>query len=147
MRPLPPTERSLPIALIRARERVMAPIRDMLSETGITEQQWRVLRVLSEHADLDATALAERAALLQPSLTRILRTLTERGFITRVQDPSDKRKQVVTLTSEGRSMIASNEKQAGHIAQAMRDTLGDGAFDTLLDLLAQLDHFDPKGSP
>ena len=41
---LPSTSRSLPIALIRAREGVMAPIREMLAETGITEQQWRVLR-------------------------------------------------------------------------------------------------------
>ena len=43
---MPTTARSLPIALIRAREGVMLPIRDMLSETGITEQQWRVMRVL-----------------------------------------------------------------------------------------------------
>ena len=36
----------LPIALMRAREQVMAPIRNMLADSGITEQQWRVLRVL-----------------------------------------------------------------------------------------------------
>ena len=41
---LPSTSRSLPIALIRAREGVMAPIRDMLTETDITEQQWQTPR-------------------------------------------------------------------------------------------------------
>jgi len=36
------TDRSLPIALLRARETVMEPVRDMLSESGISEQKWRV---------------------------------------------------------------------------------------------------------
>ena len=44
---LPSTRRSVPIALIRAREKVMGPIRDMLADSGITEQQWRILRVIS----------------------------------------------------------------------------------------------------
>ena len=68
---LPPTTRSLPIALMRARESVMAPIRDMLSETGLSEQQWRVLRVLAEQGEMDSHSLAERACLLFPSLTRM----------------------------------------------------------------------------
>ena len=42
------TSRSLPIALLRARETVMAPIREMLAESDINEQKWRVLRVLDE---------------------------------------------------------------------------------------------------
>ncbi|MBT7906778.1 MAG: MarR family transcriptional regulator, partial [Marinovum sp.] len=58
---LPPNSRSLPIALIRAREGVMLPIRQMLSETGITEQQWRVLRVLAEYGVMDAKTLADRS--------------------------------------------------------------------------------------
>lgn len=142
---LPPTERSLPIALIRAREKVMSPIRDMLSETGITEQQWRVLRVLSEHPALDATDLADRAGLHQPSLTRILKTLTERGFIHRAIDAADRRRQVVKLTPAGAQVIERNMDRATQIAAALRTTLGGARFDTLLDLLAALDdfHFDP----
>ncbi len=46
--PLCQTNRSLPIALLRARETVMGPIRDMLATSGVNEQKWRVLRVLQE---------------------------------------------------------------------------------------------------
>jgi len=138
---LPNTQRSLPIALIRAREKVMAPIRDMLSETGITEQQWRVLRVLSEHAGLDATELAERASLHQPSLTRILKTLSEREFIARSQDTKDRRRQVVVLTDAGRKVIDDNLAQATRISESLRAALGSDDFDRLLDLLAVLDDF------
>lgn len=138
---LPATERSLPIALIRAREKVMAPIRDMLAETGITEQQWRVLRVLSEHDALDATDLADRASLHQPSLTRILKTLTQKGLIARTQDRQDRRRQVLNLTDAGRQVIEDNLAHATEIADALRASLGEYRFDTLLDLLAALDDF------
>ena len=53
--PLPSTQRSLAFALLRAREKVMTPIRAMLAEAGITEQQWRVLRVLDEFGPLEAS--------------------------------------------------------------------------------------------
>lgn len=138
---LPDTQRSLPIALIRAREKVMAPIRDMLSETGITEQQWRVLRVLSEHDSLDATEVADRASLHQPSLTRILKTLGEKQFIARSQDTQDRRRQVVVLTDAGRKVIENNLARAAEISEALRGALGDTSFDQLLDLLAVLDDF------
>ncbi|MDP5347500.1 MAG: MarR family transcriptional regulator, partial [Paracoccaceae bacterium] len=80
---VPETNRSLPIALLRAREKVMGPIRAMLADVGVTEQQWRVLRVLAERGTLDPTEIADRSCLLMPSLTRILQTLTTKGLITR----------------------------------------------------------------
>lgn len=145
-RNLPPTQRSLPIALIRARERVMAPIRDMLQASGITEQQWRVLRVLAEQGALDATDLADRAALLQPSLTRILRTLSERGFIARSQDAKDRRRQVVILTPLGQALLSDNLAEATRISEALRTTLGAQDFNHLLDLLERLETFEmPAG--
>lgn len=78
---LPTTQRSLPMALLRARENVMAPIRAMLSASGLTEQQWRLLRVLSESGPLEATILANRAALLLPSQTRIVQSMEKRGLV------------------------------------------------------------------
>ena len=62
------TRRSLPIALLRARETVMGPIREMLATSGVNEQKWRVLRVLQEQGPMDLTPLAEEASLLLPSL-------------------------------------------------------------------------------
>ena len=41
-------DRSLPIMLLRAREAVMKRFRPMLKAHGLSEQQWRVLRVLNE---------------------------------------------------------------------------------------------------
>lgn len=136
---LPSTSRSLPIALIRAREGVMAPIRDMLSETGITEQQWRVLRVLSEHGQLDTSTLAEQASLLFPSLTRIANTMREKGLLTQTRDDKDRRRQIVQITAKGQKIIDDNKDQAAQIVADFKSILGTEQYETLLDLLTILD--------
>lgn len=60
------TRRTLPIALLRAREAVMERFRPVLNSHDITEQQWRVIRVLQEHGATDASKLAELACILPP---------------------------------------------------------------------------------
>lgn len=136
---LPSTARSLPIALIRAREGVMIPIRDMLSETDITEQQWRVLRVLAEFGILDTKTLADRSSLLFPSLTRIATTLRNKGLITQTRDDKDRRRQFIEITPKGQQIIDQNADQAARIVAGFKRTLGKKDYETLLDLLGRLD--------
>ena len=136
---LPSTTRSLPIALIRAREGVMAPIRDMLAETGITEQQWRVLRVLAEYGVMDTKTLADRSSLLFPSLTRIAATLREKGLVTQTRDVKDRRRQFIEITPGGQKIIDDRAEHAARIAADFKVTLGPENYETLLDLLTLLD--------
>ena len=138
-RDLPSTRHSLPIALIRAREKVMVPIRAMLTQSGITEQQWRILRVLEEFGPLDATKLSEAASLLVPSQTRIVQTLVEKGYVTRTPDTRDRRRQTVAITEAGHRIIEDNLDQAREIARHFETVLGKEKLRTLLDLLAELD--------
>lgn len=136
---LPSTARSLPIALIRAREGVMSPIRDMLAETGITEQQWRVLRVLSEFGRMDTKTLADRSSLLFPSLTRIAATLREKGFVTQTRDDKDRRRQFIEITPKGQTLIDERTPHAAQIVAGFKETLGEQDYEKLLDLLERLD--------
>ncbi|MCB1357973.1 MAG: homoprotocatechuate degradation operon regulator HpaR [Maritimibacter sp.] len=132
---LPSTTRSLPIALIRARENIMMPIRTMLAGSGLTEQQWRVLRVLSEYGAQDATDLADRASLHMPSLTRITRAMDMRGLITRTRDPKDGRRQMLDITPRGAQVITENAAEAARIVDGFKARIGADNYDTLLDLL------------
>lgn len=136
---LPSTSRSLPIALIRAREGVMAPIRDMLSETGITEQQWRVLRVLAEYGQMDTKTLADRSSLLFPSLTRIAATLRQKGLVTQTRDDKDRRRQFIEITPAGQQIIDARASQAARIVAGLKELLGAEDYERLLDLLERLD--------
>ena len=58
--PLRRFEEALPIALLRTREAVMAKFRPHLAEYGMTEQQWRVIRVVQQRPGIDETMKSRR---------------------------------------------------------------------------------------
>ena len=144
---MPTTSRSLPIALLRARERVMGPIRAMLSDVGITEQQWRVLRVLHEGGPQEPTQIAERACLLLPSLTRILQKLAEKELISRATDRNDRRKQVISITQGGAALIEDNLATSIASMDRIKSEMGADRYEALLDLLNELDATEISGMP
>lgn len=117
----------------------MPPIREMLAETGITEQQWRVLRVLAEYGPQNSSTLASRASLLFPSLTRIARTMQQKGLITLSRDDEDRRRQTIAITSLGQQIIDEKVDQAAQIVEGFRQKLGTDKYEALLDTLALLD--------
>jgi len=50
--PVPIRHRNLPLLLLQAREAVISHFRPLLNHFGLTEQQWRVIRVLEEKGNL-----------------------------------------------------------------------------------------------
>lgn len=139
---LPKTTRSLPIAMLRARETMMAPIRQMLNKVGVTEQQWRVLRVLDERGVMDPKDLARAACLLNPSLTRIMQLLEKKGLIARYDHPTDRRKVLVEITSTGRALLQAAAPQSNAIFARLEERYGRERMDQLLDLLNELSGLD-----
>ncbi len=115
----------------------------MLADAGVTEQQWRVLRVLQENGPMEPTRISELACLLLPSLTRILQKLEEKGLIHRARDDVDRRKQVISVSPDGEALILANLDTSVELAQRVRDRMGEDRYEALLDLLNELDRDDP----
>lgn len=136
------TRKSLPIALLRAREAVMRHFRAMLATHNITEQQWRTMRILAEHNSLEASELAERACILPPSLTRILLALEGRGLIYRKKDENDGRRAILEIAPDGIDLINKVGPDSMKIYQALEKRFGREMLDDLLDLLIQISTFD-----
>ena len=132
------TNRSLPIALLRAREKVMGPYREMLAASGISEQKWRVLRVVDEQGPITQARIAEAACLMLPSLTRILKAMEDDRLLTRETSAEDRRATMVDLTDNGRALIAQHSLQGKEITKNLADTFGQERLDQLLDLLEEL---------
>ncbi len=116
----------------------MAEFRPMLAAHGLTEQQWRVLRVLDEAGPLAATELAEKAFILAPSLTRILKNLEARKLVSRTCALGDGRRLVIANTNNARTFIARVLPESEAIYAALEDRYGHEHLDTLLDLLEGL---------
>jgi homoprotocatechuate degradation regulator HpaR len=136
--PLRQTQRSLPIALLRARETVMAPIREMLAASGVNEQKWRILRVLDERGPLELTLLGHEAVLLLPSLTRMIRAMAEEGLVVRTTPDADRRKAVVTITAAGQGVIMGHAVASRAVFARLAAAYGPEKLEMLLDLLDDL---------
>ncbi len=132
------TRVALPMALLRAREAVMARFRPILSDHGISEQQWRVIRVVAEAGQIDATDLAARANILAPSLTRMLKALTDRGLIARAKDKDDARRQVLTIRPEGEALIRAVSPHSAEVYRGIEAEFGAERIEQLLELLNDL---------
>lgn len=136
------TRRSLPIALLRARETVMEPIREMLSTSGVNEQKWRVLRILEEQGPMELSHLARDACLLLSSLTRMVGPLQDEGLVTRSTPADDRRKSVLAITPAGVALIKTHSAVSAGIFRQIEAEFGKDRLETLLDLLEDLQKID-----
>lgn len=133
-----PMSRSLPIALLRAREVIMSKVRPMLAKHDVSEQQWRVLRALNEARYLDASEVSKRASILAPSLTRIIKTLEARGMIQSGRFDKDGRRVLLTITTAGTDLIQRILPESRLIYQEIDRRLGREKVEQLLNLIEDL---------
>ncbi len=132
-------DRSLPMALMRAREAVMRHFRPSLAEHDLTEQQWRVLRALEDADDaLSVGELAERTNLLGPSLSRMLTTLDERRLIARSSVAGDARRAEIRITTIGVELVAAVAPRSEAAYEHIERRLGPGELEALYVLLDKL---------
>lgn len=104
--PLRAFSRSLPMALLRARESLMARFRPMLRAHGLTEQRWRVLRAMAAaEQKLRPTELGQMTCLNLPSLSRLIRSLEDAGLLRQNRHADDLRVTELTLTPAGRALV------------------------------------------
>ena len=76
----------------------------MLDEIGLTYTQYVVMMYLWEVGSASAGD-ASRTLLLDPStLTPVLKTLEQKGFLNRTRDPADERSLIITLTESGAAL-------------------------------------------
>ncbi|NCG24978.1 MAG: homoprotocatechuate degradation operon regulator HpaR [Actinobacteria bacterium] len=134
--PMRPFTDSLPMALLRARESTMQHFRTLLAKSELTEQQWRVLRALASRQEAyEVTELAERTALLAPSISRIVANLDDRGLIVRTTVAHDQRRAQLQLTRSGRALVRRLAPESEAIYNSIEEHFG---ADRLADLMAEL---------
>ena len=141
-----PLSQSLPIQLLAAHDRVMSYFRPMLNRFGMTDQQWRVLRVVATQDAVDFRDLAE-ACLIQPaSLSRMLETLEGRGWVQRAVDPRDKRHRMVTMTGKGWDVFDKASTETERAYANLEADLGDVYAPAIALLGEVITRTDPSAS-
>lgn len=92
----------LRLAVVRLNRRLRSARSD---ETSITLTQLSALFVLSQHGPMSPSELAIRERVRPPSMTRVLDTLENCGYVARKPHSTDRRQSVLALTDAGAEYI------------------------------------------
>jgi homoprotocatechuate degradation regulator HpaR len=99
------THHNLPQVFLKARDALMSHFRPILNHFGVTEQQWRILRVLDEHGQLEPRVMCDLCQILSPSMTGVLSRMEDLGLIERERVAADQRRVLVRLAARGDRLI------------------------------------------
>lgn len=116
----------------------MGFFRPSLNQHGLTEQQWRVIRILSQHQELEINRLAELACILKPSMTGVLVRMEAAGMVERRKAHQDQRRVLVRLAEKGQASFASMSQCMEANYQRLQAGFGEEKLQTLLGLLNEL---------
>jgi DNA-binding MarR family transcriptional regulator len=80
------------------------------------------LSTLSACGPMRPTDLAAREGVRPPTLTRMLTSLEEAGYVERTNDPADRRASLIAVTPLGRQTLADTRTaRAGHLARHLAE--------------------------
>lgn len=109
-----------------------------LEAWGITPAQSRALRVIASAEPVRPSALASSLRITPRSATEVADALEEHGWITRSDDPTDRRATSLALTPEGGLLLRRIEDVRGEAAERVLDVLGERDRRTLDRILTRL---------
>jgi MarR family 2-MHQ and catechol resistance regulon transcriptional repressor len=93
-----------------------------LEETGIDNTDFRILEALLNKGPLPVNTIGPKVYLTPGSISVAVDRLVERGLVSRVESPEDRRVRVVSLTPKGKELITPIfRKHAAEIGKVFAD--------------------------
>ena len=136
---IPRFEQSLPMMLLRAREAAMRHFRPVFAEADLTEQQWRILRALSDLGEADISSLASACYISLPSMSGILKRLESRGLVKRKANGKDQRSSLILLTPVAKRLIKKLSPKLKACYALVEAQVGRVGLDQLYNLLEEVE--------
>jgi DNA-binding MarR family transcriptional regulator len=115
-------ETTLAVGLATGLERLMGLLRSLSQPTQLSFTAAATLATLERQGPRRLTALAVWEGVTQPAMTQLIGRLRESALVTRSADPADGRVVRVSITDEGRALLARRravraERLGGLLAQ------------------------------
>lgn len=125
--------------LIKAvNRRLEQQIEGDLKARGMTLEQFRILRFLSDQNGLSMGDLAARLSIDAPTLTRIVDKMVAAAEVYRGPDPHDRRKVLIFLSRKGAAQFDGVSTLGTRIQQDLVRRLGPANTASLTNLLSDL---------
>ncbi|MFC5476262.1 homoprotocatechuate degradation operon regulator HpaR [Paraherbaspirillum soli] len=130
--------RNLALLLLQTRECVVRNFRHILHHYELTEQQWRIIRTLSERETMEQRQIGETCQILSPSLVGVLARMEEIDLVERARVDADQRRVLVSLTAKSQALV----QEIAPLIEAQYQNLESGVGSkTVRDLYQALDRF------
>ena len=134
--------RSLPMMLYRTLDAVMPRFRQIFNEFGLTEQQWRVLRVLWQHEQIAFHELADLTLIPAPSLVGVVDRLTKNELAGRRRSEADRRNVFVHATEQGKALESKVRPRVDKAYRELRASIDDRTWSALINGLEEISSTD-----
>jgi DNA-binding MarR family transcriptional regulator len=127
-------------ALTAAHARVAGRLAAALARScRLTINDFEILLQLEQHGSLRLGDLSPAVPLTQPSLSRAVARLAERGCLARSGDPADRRGVLITMTPAGRDLLrAAIPVHAATVRAELLDHLNPAEQDLLASVLTRV---------
>jgi DNA-binding MarR family transcriptional regulator len=130
----------LAMNVLATASRVIEQIQDGLVRRGFHDVRpahgFAFVRI--SHGDATVLDVAEHLGVTKQAASQLVEQLVQRGYVTRVADPSDARRRLLALTARGRACTRAAEASAAEAVTAWQGELGVDGTRRLARLLARV---------
>ena len=127
---------------VRAAARLARVAGNALAEADLTLTQYRVL-VFLDAGGRPASDVAALLDVVPSTVTSVVDGLCSRGLVARGEDPTDRRRVVLTLTDEGHAQVSAGDRVVADRLEKLLDRLpaeeAEGALSGLESLNAAME--------
>lgn len=126
--------------IIRTGHWITDSVSHELKEFGISEPQFNVLRILKgqKGAAISVEEITKHMVQRSSNVTRIIDKLLVRGFVTRQECPTNRRKMDISITEEGGKFLEVLNKKLEDFHEPMISRLTEEEAQTLTTLIQKL---------
>ncbi|TQJ06466.1 DNA-binding MarR family transcriptional regulator [Kribbella jejuensis] len=116
-------------------------VTDGLAKVDARRWHYAVLASLEEFGPGSQATLSRRTGIYRSDMVGVLNELAERHLVERAPDPGDRRRNVITITAQGRRQLGRLDKVLDDLHEELLAPLLPAEREQLMDLLTRLaDH-------
>ena len=119
--------------------RLSRRMRQERDDVGLSATHIAALATLERHGPLPLGELAALEKVAPPSMTRVVARLAESGLVDRERHTGDRRQVFITITEQGRQLLAADRRRRDEWLSARLSELPDADLKALAAVIGVLD--------
>jgi len=143
-----PQQEPIGLLISAVRRRIKQAVGAGVRQHRLTPQQFWVLVAALEEEGQSLGELGARLRMDQPTASRVVRALSDRGLLISAEDPEDRRRSVLRLTASGeklaREVRSLAEEVRGAVDQALEPAEREQVRAALKKIIATIDRVEER---